>query len=137
MEQRFPRAVAQLNAIFRFLDAGAQTLALPADLVPELHLIAEELFTNMVRHQKSGTLPISIALERAEDVLTMRIVDPDSERFDPTAMKDPDLTLPIEQRRPGGLGVFLTKRIVDDIRYDYHERTSTITLTKKIRSAHA
>jgi serine/threonine-protein kinase RsbW len=137
LEQRFPRAVSELNRIFSFLDAAARTLALPADLVPELHLIAEELFTNMVRHQKSGTAAITIALEREADLLTMRIVDPDSERFDPTAMKDPDLTLPIEQRRPGGLGVFLTKRIVDELRYDYRDRTSTLTLTKKIRSANA
>jgi len=54
-------------------------------------------------------------------------------RFDITKKPDPYLGASLDDRKPGGLGIFLTKKLVDDVQYHYRDRTSTITLKKKIR----
>jgi serine/threonine-protein kinase RsbW len=137
VEKRFPRELSSLDRIFTFLDLAARFLRLPEEAVPSLFLVAEELFTNMVKYQSAGTAEIAFALERSDETITLRVTDPDSERFDVALAPDPDLSLPIEDRRPGGLGVYLTKKIMDEVRYDYHDRTSTITLTKRLRRSDA
>ena len=137
MEERFPRDLSSLSRLFTFIDLSAQSLRLPQDVIPTLYLVAEELFTNMVKHQRNGTAEMGLSIERAGDLLTVRLVDPDSDQFDPTLAPEPDLTLPIHQRRPGGLGVFLAKKIMDEVRYEYQGRTSTITLTKTLRKSNA
>lgn len=133
MERSFPRSIQSLQEIFEFVDECAGTCAVPADVLSTVSLAIEELFTNMVKYQHPGSAEILIACERRDDDLQIRIIDHNVDRFDPTSLPDPDLTLPIEQRRPGGLGIFLTKRLMDDLQFEYNDRTSVITLTKRLR----
>ena len=51
--------------------------------------------------------------------------------FDPLRRSDPDLTLPAEEREIGGLGIFLTKEIMDDVRYAYRDGQNMLTLIKR------
>ena len=62
----------------------------------------------------------------------MTIIDSDAEAFDVTQAPDADTNLPIEQRRPGGLGIHLVRKMVGSIRYEYSaaERVSRITFRK-------
>jgi serine/threonine-protein kinase RsbW len=133
MERSFPRSIQSLQQIFSFIDECTTAYALPPDLMPSVDLAVEELFTNMVKYQHPGSAEIRIECERVEEALQIRMTDHNVDRFDPTSLPDPDLTLPIEQRRPGGLGIFLTKRVMDDLHYEYRERTSIITVTKSFR----
>jgi len=89
-------------------------------------LLIEELFTNMLKHGKGGGPEVSLKLggEREELILTLR--DFDVESFDPTSA--PPSPPPIEE---GGLGLRLVQRISDSIRYEYVDRSSIITLTKR------
>ena len=52
--------------------------------------------------------------------------------FDPLAKEDPDVTLPSEQRKVGGLGVFLVKQNMDDIQYEYLNGSNILTLKKEL-----
>jgi anti-sigma regulatory factor (Ser/Thr protein kinase) len=115
------------------IDAGrADAAGQPLRNVMEF--IAEELFTNMVKYNPAGGGEIGVELERRGDQLECRISDPDSERFDPTAVPAPDVAAPAEQRRPGGLGLHLSRRLADAIEYDYLGRTSRITFRKALGS---
>ena len=63
--------------------------------------------------------------------VSVTLIDHNVDRFDPRERAPVDVTLPAEKRNPGGLGVFLTLKLVDSFSYDYHDRTSTITFSKR------
>jgi anti-sigma regulatory factor (Ser/Thr protein kinase) len=91
-----------------------------------VNLLIEELFTNSLRHGKGGGPEVSLRLggEREELVLSLR--DFDVESFDPTSAPAPRA-----EDSPGGFGLRLVRGMCDSIRYEYRERSATITLTKR------
>ena len=62
-------------------------------------------------------------------VVTIRFADRGIP-YDPLARQDPDLSLPAEAREIGGLGVYMTKRLMDEVRYEYSEGQNLLTLKK-------
>lgn len=135
-ERAFPRSFESLAPMFAFIQDAlasgpAGDAADDAALRHAIEFTAEELFTNMVKYNASGAGPIALELAREGDALVCRITDPDSERFDVTAAPDADVDAPAEQRRPGGLGLHLIRRLVDSIEYDYSGRRSVITFRKR------
>ena len=52
--------------------------------------------------------------------------------YDPVAREDPDITLPASQRAIGGLGIFMTKQIMDDVAYEYRDGQNILTLKKRL-----
>jgi len=132
MQEEFKRDPKSLSKVFRFIDSFFSKHHLDSSKKPEVLLAVEELFTNVIKYQAKSTKGITIGLTKGNGEVTIRMIIPDTEAFDFTKAKDPDLDLPIEQRRPGGLGIYLTKRMVDRIEFGYRNRITTITLTKTI-----
>ena len=79
----------------------------------------EELFTNMLKYSGGGVNPVEIAFECGDESVQVCLTDTDVEPFDVTAAPDTDVSLPLQQRQPGGLGLHLTRRLVDDLSYEY------------------
>ena len=52
--------------------------------------------------------------------------------YDPLARQDPDLSLPAEEREIGGLGIYMIKKTMDELRYEYADGQNRLTLIKKI-----
>ena len=134
MERRFPRDIGSLEAVFTFVAEFAAAHAIDQDACFDADLIVEELFTNMVKYSRDGAQDIAIALGRAPGRLTIVLRDFDVEAFDITQMPDFDTTTPLERRRAGGLGIHLVKQIAETLRYDYADRNSTITVTRRLES---
>ncbi len=131
-ERRFPRAVGSLDAIFAFVHQFVADRGLDPGLTYDLDVIVEELFTNLVKYGRDGRHEILVALEADPVAVTLVLKDFDVEGFDLTQARPVDTTAPLDARRPGGLGIHLVKRIADDVRYEYVDRVSTITVTKRI-----
>ena len=53
--------------------------------------------------------------------------------YNPLAREDPDITLKAQDRSIGGLGIFMTKKMMDDVTYEYREGQNILTLKKVIR----
>ena len=105
----------------------------PHDL---MHLVVEELFTNMVRHNEGGSDQITVSIERLDNSLHLELIDTDVEDFDPATADTPAVDAGIEERRPGGLGIYLVKKMVDDLSYDYEaeDRRMRVTVTKTLEN---
>lgn len=134
MEMSFPRTFAALESIFDFIQECFVTLGVAPDQQNEFDLIAEELFTNMVKYNLDGKHNIVISLERRGDAVKMCLVDRDVRPFDVTKVPDPDLELPLVARRPGGLGLYLVRQMADSLDYEHVGGTSRITATKSVRT---
>jgi anti-sigma regulatory factor (Ser/Thr protein kinase) len=103
----------------------------PPDLVFQVNLVLEEVAINIINYGHDGGLhEIEIALTSELDALTIEVID-DGRAFDPT--KDatvPDVTLPMEERSVGGLGVYLVRTMMDEMRYRREGGRNHLTLVK-------
>ena len=135
MERYFPRDISALASITAFAEGFLEGNGLAAAYSFPVNFVIEELFTNMVKYSGGGK-EIGVRLEMAGNAIIMRVTEFDVEPFDPTAAPDADTTLPLEQRTPGGLGLHLIRRMVDSIEYEYVNRESRITVTKRLENAH-
>lgn len=112
----------------RFLDAEGCSLKKRM----EIQLAVEEIFTNIASYAyegKKGTVLFHVTLSEEPSAITIRISD-QGIPYDPLAREDPDVTLSAEKRNIGGLGVFLVKKMMDEVDYERKDGQNILTLKK-------
>jgi anti-sigma regulatory factor (Ser/Thr protein kinase) len=124
-----PRAFTSLDEMFAFLDGCYREHGVDDRAAFCVNLAAEELFTNMVRHNVSDSAAISLETEIDGDRILLRLKDFDVEPFDPEAAPTADVDAPMEKRTPGGLGLHLVRSMVDEVAYAYDAKTREIQVT--------
>ena len=117
--RRFPRRVDALPGLVGFTAAFFAEQRVDAGLQPPVDFAIEEIFTNMVKYGRPGGAEVEVALARVAGGVEVALTDYDVEPFDLTRAPDADVTLPIEARTPGGLGIHLTRRLVEGLQYRY------------------
>ena len=132
MERTFNRRLESLGEIVTFLRGAAETYSLDEQTAFSVNMAVEELFTNMIKYGAGGDQEIMVGLEKIDSQLVIRLVDTNSEPFDLTDLQTIDTTAPLEERRPGGLGIHLVKCIMDEVNYDYKDRVTRIRLVKNL-----
>jgi len=132
MERRFKREIASLDAIFDFVAEFLARNEIPPSNSFYADLVIEELFTNMVKYSKDGTQDIAIRLDREEQRLIISLKDFDVEAFDVTRSREVDVNRPMSERKAGGLGIHFVKQVADSVHYEYKDRNSTITVTRRL-----
>jgi anti-sigma regulatory factor (Ser/Thr protein kinase) len=80
----------------------------------------EEVLSNVIRH---GCLPgqdckVQVCYNLVPRGIEIEVSDA-AKAFNPLSVPPPDLTVPLEQRRAGGLGVFLVRQMMDEVHYEY------------------
>ena len=129
--REFPRSLAAVSDLLDWSERFFEAARIPADHRFGVQLGLEELFTNLVKYG-AGAHPIEIELVHRDSLLLASLTDQDVEPFDPTAAPDADTTLPLDARKPGGLGLHLVRRVVDRVDYTYQNRCSRTTLIKRL-----
>lgn len=132
MEQHFGRKIEELGPIVAFLDDAALTLALDPGNTFVLHMVVEELYTNMVKYNGQGADDILIGVNIENETLVIQLIDFDSKPFDYSDRDEVDINAPLNERKPGGLGIHLVKRFMDEVSYQYKDRKTHITLVKNL-----
>ncbi len=109
--------LTNLGAMRRFVEESTLSLFADARTAYALVHAVDECTTNIIEHGY-GHQPGSIEIEinRVGDNLVIVLRD-HAPPFDPTGVPPPDLTRPLEQREPGGLGIYLTRQMVDQWHY--------------------
>jgi serine/threonine-protein kinase RsbW len=131
IEKSFAKDFLSLKAIFEFVGKFSASNKLKNSQVFSIKFAIEEVFTNMVKYNP-GNNHVAISLEREGKKLKVGFVDVEEKPFDITKKEDVNPSLPIEKRRPGGLGIFLIKKLMDDVEYAHDGIYSRITLTKLV-----
>ncbi|MBR3812722.1 MAG: ATP-binding protein [Spirochaetaceae bacterium] len=102
------------------------------ELLNKIDLAVEEIFVNIAHYAykpETGQAEIDCKFENG----TLTVVFSDSgKKFDPLARQDPDTSLALEERKIGGLGIFLTKQFMDSVLYEYADGKNILTIEKKI-----
>ncbi len=114
------RVAAELNnleTIRHFVEQCALALQADQDTAFDLVQAVDECVTNIVEHGYNGQHgSIEIEIDRHGEDLTIVMRD-HAPVFDPTGVPPPDLTQPLEDREPGGLGIYLARHMVDHMQH--------------------
>jgi len=127
MQQEFGRSLDELKNIVAFTDQFFAEYDTDQSLRYMVDLCVEELFVNMVTYDTETDSDVLIEMHPHEHGVKVSLTDFDVERFDPRQAKSVDIDAPLEQRTPGGLGLYLVLKMVSSIRYEYRNRNSKIT----------
>jgi serine/threonine-protein kinase RsbW len=140
MEKRsLPAVLDSLAEIRRFVKEAGDSAGIEEDRVYQLQLAVDEIATNIIQHgykDAGASGVISIGSQMSDGVLVITLVD-QAPAFDPRTMQMPeaeDLARPLEERRMGGLGIFLAIRGVD--RFDYHHENGSNINVFEVRARH-
>jgi len=125
--------IAELNRVVEYLDELGEEWDLAVSLIFSLNLVLEEALTNVILYGLDSQTEhiIEIDFKKSDDQLFISLID-DGIAYDPTQKADPDLTLSAEDRPIGGLGIFLIKKIMDQVEYSRKENKNYLMLTKNI-----
>jgi anti-sigma regulatory factor (Ser/Thr protein kinase) len=134
MERKFSKTISSLDDVFLFLEEFYSADGVDPGSAYAISLAVEEFFTNMVKYNPEGLRDITVRAARDGDAARVALVDEDVEPYDVSQAGKVDTALSLEERKVGGLGIFLSKELMDAIAYEYAGRTSTITLTKKLET---
>ena len=123
-----------LNAVLAFVDEKLRELGCPPKAQMQIDVAVEEIFVNIAHYAYApGTGPAIVRVESQPDPKKAIITFLDrGVPYDPLAKPDPDVTLPAEERQIGGLGIFITKKTMDDMLYEYRDGQNILTIIKTL-----
>ena len=123
-----------LSKVLAFVDEKLEATDCPPKAAMQIDLAVEEVFVNIADYAyKPDTGKAVVRTEVSEDPVTVTITFLDrGVPYDPLAKEDPDVTLSAEERGIGGLGIFMTKKAMDEIFYEYKDGQNILTLKKHL-----
>lgn len=117
----------QLSAVAAFVESELECVSTPLRVLAQINVAVDEVFSNIVGH--SGATETVIECEAREGFVTLCFID-DGIPYDPTEQPEPDITLCAEQRQIGGLGIYVLKKTMDEINYEYSGGRNRLTIIK-------
>ena len=123
-----------LMKVLAFVDDHLEAVECPPKAKMQIDVAVEEIFVNIAHYAYAPEVgPATIQVELEQDPKSVFITFLDrGTPFDPLAEPDPDVTLPAEERQIGGLGIYMVKKSMDDVRYEYRDGQNILTLVKEL-----
>ena len=123
-----------LYTVLEFVDKHLEAAGCSPKAQMQIDIAVEEIFVNIASYAyHPGKGNATVRVEVLEDPIRAIITFVDKGiPYDPLAKEDPDITLPAEERGTGGLGIFMTKEMMDDVTYEYKDGQNILTLHKNL-----
>jgi serine/threonine-protein kinase RsbW len=132
MEARFLRTLESLPLLFDFVADFVARNRIDEAAAYAVALAVEEIFVNMVRYNPGITDGVAVSLSKDADRVVIKLTDFGGRPFDLTKAERIGTALPLAARRPGGLGLHLTRSLMDEIAYEYESGRGITTLIKRL-----
>ena len=127
--------VANIDVVTDFVNEELEALDCPMKPQMQIDVAIDELFGNIARYAydpKIGSATVRIEVQEEPLAVIITFID-NGRPFDPLSeIEDPDITLSAEERQIGGLGVFLVKKTMDAVSYEYKDGKNILTIMKNI-----
>lgn len=123
-----------LPKVLSFVEQHLEEIGCSPKIQMQISVAVEEIFVNIANYAYAPEIgKVTVKVEITENPVSVSITFMDGGKpFDPTKKADPDITLPANERQIGGLGIFMTKKIMDDVVYEYIGGKNILTLKKGI-----
>ena len=126
--------IENADKVTEFVNEVLEEKECPLKVQMQLDVAIDEIFGNIAYYaygKGSGNATIQIEMEDNPPKITLTFID-QGIPYNPLESKDPDITLDIEDREIGGLGIFLVKKTMDELSYEYADGQNILTMKKEL-----
>ena len=123
-----------LDKVLAFVDQHLEERGCAVQVQMQIDVAVEELFVNIAQYAYAPGIGVAtIRLEIQEDpfVVVITFID-NGIPYNPLAKEDPDITLSAEERQIGGLGIYMVKKSMDDMSYEYKDGQNILQIKKQL-----
>ena len=127
--------VENIETVTDFVNEQLEALDCPMKAQMQIAIAIDELFGNIAHYAYTPEIgKATVRVEVIEDPLAVTITFIDNGvPYDPLAKADPDTTLSAEEREIGGLGIYMVKKSMDDITYEYKDGQNILAIKKNLQ----
>ena len=127
--------VENIETVTNFVNEQLEALDCPMKAQMQIDIAIDELFSNIAHYAYNPEIgKATVRVEVIEDPLAVTITFIDNGvPYDPLAKADPDTTLSAEEREMGGLGIYMVKKSMDDITYEYKDGQNILAIKKNLQ----
>ncbi|MFR7821101.1 SpoIIE family protein phosphatase [Candidatus Pseudoruminococcus sp.] len=116
-----------MQDVIDFVENILESADVPKKVIYKMNIAIDEVYSNIIRY--SGADDASVECSLANGKITLTFIDNGSP-YNPLENKDPDTSLSAEEREIGGLGIFMVKKTMDDIKYSFEDERNILVLQK-------
>ena len=134
-ELNIAATVENIETVTNFVNEQLELLDCPLKAQMQIDIAIDELFGNIAHYAYNPEIgKATVRVEVIEDPLAVTITFIDNGvPYDPLAKADPDTTLSAEERDIGGLGIYMVKKSMDDITYEYKDGQNILAIKKNLQ----
>ena len=133
VELTLQATVENLDRVIAFVEENLESKQCPVKIMMQVQVAVEEIYVNIAHYAYDSEMgTATIRVEIGSDPLQIIITFIDNGKpYDPLKKADPDTSLSAEERQIGGLGIFMVKKSMDDVKYQYLDGQNILTISKK------
>lgn len=125
--------VNELQRVLGFVEECMQGVECSPKSIMQINIAVEEIFVNIAHYAYPGRVGEAVVEVEIADEQSVTITFIDSGiQYDPLAKPDPDVTLSANDRNIGGLGIFMTKKLMDELSYEYRDGQNVFSMKKNM-----
>lgn len=124
--------VANINAVTDFINEELEAALCPMKAQLQIDVAIDEIFSNIAYYAytpEKGDATVQISFSDDPKSVSITFID-SGKKYDPLAKEDPDITLSAEDRNIGGLGIYMVKKTMDNVLYEYSDGKNHFTIVK-------
>ncbi len=127
-------SAAMLDTVTEYVNRELKAVNCPPKAMTQIDIAVDEIFSNISRYAYApGTGSAVIRIDFEPETRTASITFTDQGiPYNPLTAQDPDLTLTADQRPVGGLGLYLVKKLMDQVNYEYADGCNRLTIRKML-----
>jgi len=124
--------IENVTVVTEFVEEILDSIDCPMKAKVQLDVAIDEIFSNIAYYaygEDGGNAIISVSIEEDPRAVVLEFKD-SGVQFDPLLKEDPDIELSAEERKIGGLGIFMVKKTMDQVDYEYKDGHNILRLKK-------
>jgi len=131
-------AASELERVSALADDFATANRLSSDVVADLHVALDEVLTNIIKYSYTDDRVHEINIQFSiEDGVLVAGFEDDGRPFDPLIVPEPDVSVPLHERRVGGLGIHFLRNLMTDVDYTRVGGRNRLVLRKRVKGEEA
>lgn len=133
-ELTFPATIESIEAVTDFVNEYLEEIGCPMKAQMQLAVVIDEIFSNIAHYAyapATGDAIVSVDFDSQSGSIVLSFSD-EGVRYNPLTNIDPDITLSADERQIGGMGIFMVKKLTDQMVYEYTEGKNVLTVWKKV-----
>lgn len=125
--------VENIDTVIDFINEHLKEVGCPQKIRVQIDVAIDELFGNIANYAYNPqTGPATVSVEVTDEPSVIITFMDNGVPYDPLKKNDPDVTLSAEEREIGGLGIYIVKKTMDDIVYEYKDGKNILRVKKSL-----